>query len=99
MIFGTPFSVRKFNRYAREGGDDGVLCEPGYFLAAYSTGRNEPLPVSYMGLPVKRIVDGAGEPVGVWCAPFRRQHTWDVVVGATYSELKESVRTYKGMSF
>ena len=52
-----------------------------------------------MGLPVKRIVDGAGEPVGVWCAPFRRQHTWDVVVGATYSELKESIRTYKGMSF
>ena len=100
MIFGAPFSVRKFNRYAREGGDDGVLCEPGYF-AKRKTYAKTSMAYSYMGMPVYLICyEKNAEPVhGIWCATLKRDHTWDVVVGANLEELKSSIRTYKGMSF
>jgi len=98
MIIGSPFAVKKFDRFAREGGDDGVVCEPAYELRRRTYGKDA-LPYSYMGAPMYSIVTVEGHrPVGLWVAPVKVVHVWYVMVGENLTALQDIIREWRRLN-
>lgn len=100
MIIGSPFSTKKFNKVAREGGETGIVLENGYVMHRATYGHSN-MDFTYMGFPVYRImkVTETGEkPVGLWAAPIRCVHEWYVLINETKNGLQDLIKEWRRLN-
>ena len=100
MILGTPFSVKKFNKVAREGGETGIVCGLGYTVHQTSYGRAKEK-YTYMGFPMYcffKVVGGEEKPVGLWAAAVRCTHEWYVLTDATRNGLQDLIKEWRRLN-
>lgn len=100
MIIGSPFSTKKFNKVAREGGDTGIVCEQGYTVHQTSYGRAKQKYV-YMGFPMYcffKVTDTGERPVGLWAAPIKCVHEWYILINETRNGLQDLIKEWRRLN-